>query len=51
MIKKVLLTSSNNKGSKVILQPGDMLVYKGMILEHWRETICWTRLHSSVFTL
>ena len=28
---------SNNKGTKVILKPGDMLVYKGMILEHWRE--------------
>jgi len=26
-----------NKGSKVILKPGDMLVYKGNILEHWRE--------------
>ena len=22
---------------KVILKPNDMLVYKGMILEHWRE--------------
>ena len=29
---------TNNKGSKVILKPGDMLVYKGMLLEHWRET-------------
>ena len=28
---------TNNKGSKVILKPGDMLVYKGMMLEHWRE--------------
>lgn len=28
---------TKNKGSKVILKPGDMLVYKGMILEHWRE--------------
>ena len=28
---------SSNIGSKVTLQPGDMLVYKGMILEHWRE--------------
>ena len=35
--KKGITASSNNKGSKVILQPGDMLVYKGMILEHWRE--------------
>ena len=29
---------TNNKGAKVILKPGDMLVYKGMLLEHWRET-------------
>ena len=35
--KKGITASSTNKGSKVILQPGDMLVYKGMILEHWRE--------------
>ena len=28
---------SNNKGQKIVLKPGDMLVYKGMILEHWRE--------------
>lgn len=27
----------NNKGIKVILNPGDMLVYKGNELEHWRE--------------
>lgn len=26
------------KGIKVNLSPGDMLVYKGNILEHWRET-------------
>tara|TARA_Y100001937_G_scaffold1520_1_gene2007 strand:+ start:176 stop:871 length:696 start_codon:yes stop_codon:yes gene_type:complete len=29
--------STDNKGKKIILNPGDMLVYKGMILEHWRE--------------
>jgi hypothetical protein len=28
---------STNKGTKIVLKPGDMLVYKGMILEHWRE--------------
>ena len=28
---------TKNKGSEVTLKPGDMLVYKGMILEHWRE--------------
>jgi len=34
--KKITL-SSNNKGIKIILKPGDMLVYKGMELEHWRK--------------
>ena len=24
-------------GKKVILKPGDMLVYKGNLCEHWRE--------------
>lgn len=27
----------NNKGNQVNLGPGDMLVYRGMDLEHWRE--------------
>ena len=36
--KKGITAASNNKGKKVILNPGDMLVYKGMICEHWRET-------------
>jgi hypothetical protein len=30
-------SKTDNKGQKVVLKPGDMLVYKGMILEHWRE--------------
>ena len=34
---KKYTASSTNKGTKVSLKPGDMLVYKGMILEHWRE--------------
>ena len=34
--KKITL-QSNAKGIKVDLKPGDMLVYKGMELEHWRE--------------
>ena len=34
---KKIPVSSDNKGTKVNLKPGDMLVYKGMILEHWRE--------------
>jgi len=29
--------SDHTKGTKVTLKPGDMLVYKGAILEHWRE--------------
>ena len=29
--------SEFTKGTKVNLQPGDMLVYKGNILEHWRD--------------
>ena len=29
--------SDNTKGIKVILNPGDMLVYRGNELEHWRE--------------
>ena len=34
---KKITVSSNNKGISVNLKPGDMLVYKGMELEHWRE--------------
>jgi hypothetical protein len=30
--------TDNTKGTKVILKPGDMLVYKGNLCEHWRET-------------
>jgi len=28
---------SNNKGKKIDLKPGDMLIYLGQELEHWRE--------------
>lgn len=28
---------TNKEGIKVELQPGDMLVYRGTLLEHWRE--------------
>lgn len=31
--------SSKSKGIKVSLQPGDMLVYRGNELEHWREEL------------
>jgi len=34
---KKYTAQSTNKGKKITLKPGDMLVYKGMILEHWRE--------------
>ena len=29
--------SENTKGVKIILKPGDMLVYRGNLLEHWRD--------------
>ena len=31
--------SDNTKGVKVDLTPGDMLIYKGNLLEHWREPL------------
>ena len=34
---KNYLVSTGNEGKEIILKPGDMLVYKGMMLEHWRE--------------
>ena len=34
---KKITISSNVKGIKVNLKPGDMLIYKGNELEHWRE--------------
>ena len=34
---KKITTSSDNKGISIVLKPGDMLVYRGMELEHWRE--------------
>jgi hypothetical protein len=36
-IKDGKYTSENTKGIKVNLRPGDMLVYRGNELEHWRE--------------
>jgi hypothetical protein len=32
-----IFLKQNNKKIKVDLKPGDMLVYKGNMLEHWRE--------------
>ena len=34
---KKITTASKAKGVKIDLEPGDMLVYRGMELEHWRE--------------
>ena len=34
---KKYTASSSNKGISIILKPGDMLVYQGMVLEYWRE--------------
>ena len=34
---KKITTKSKAKGIKVNLKPGDMLVYRGCELEHWRE--------------
>jgi len=34
---KDITAASKAKGIKVDLKPGDMLVYRGMELEHWRE--------------
>jgi hypothetical protein len=30
--------TDNTKGIKIDLNPGDMLIYSGCILEHWRES-------------
>ena len=35
--KKGITSISKSKGIKVNLEPGDMLVYRGCELEHWRE--------------
>ena len=37
-IKKNITSQSNAKGIKLILKPGDMLLYKGNEIEHWRES-------------
>ena len=34
---KKITAASKAKGIKVDLKPGDMLVYRGIELEHWRE--------------
>jgi len=37
LVKNKGYISDNTKGIKVDLKPGDMLVYRGNLLEHWRE--------------
>lgn len=34
-----LTGKENQKGTKFNLKPGDMIIYKGNILEHWREPL------------
>jgi len=34
---KKITSESNAKGKKINLNPGDMLIYRGNELEHWRE--------------
>ena len=36
-VKDNKYVSDNTKGTKVLLKPGDMLVYKGNLCEHWRD--------------
>jgi len=36
-IEKTKYTSPNNKGIEIKLSPGDMLIYEGCKVEHWRE--------------
>jgi hypothetical protein len=35
--QNVIYTASNSKGIKIDLKQGDMLIYSGCELEHWRE--------------
>ena len=39
------------KGVRVDLKPGDMLVYSGCELEHWREKFKGKECATSIFTL
>jgi hypothetical protein len=36
--KQGIILTSNAKGIEIVLEPGDMLIYAGCELEHWRET-------------
>ena len=37
LVEDGFVGSTENKGTKVLLEPGDMMIYKGMACEHWRE--------------
>lgn len=39
---------ANNKGVPIHLEPGDMIVYRGVIIEHWREPFLGKN-HAQVF--
>jgi len=45
----IFLTDKNNKKIKVDLKAGDMLVYKGCELEHWREEFKGTKCIQTFF--
>jgi hypothetical protein len=36
-LKKGVYVPANSKGVKVMLKPGDLLIYRGDLLEHWRK--------------
>jgi hypothetical protein len=38
----------DNKGVPIYMEPGDMIVYRGTIVEHWREKLLGN-LHAQVF--
>jgi hypothetical protein len=45
----IFLRDKNNKKIKVDLKPGDMLIYKGCELEHWREEFKGTKCIQAFF--
>ena len=47
--KKNIIKENAPKGTQVFLNPGDMLVYSGCKLEHWREPYLGDLLHCQVF--
>ena len=45
----IFLKDTKNKKIKVVLKPGDMLVYKGCELPHWREEFKGTKCIQAFF--